>query len=234
MPELNTISFQVVPSPDTNDHEVKIFVDGQDFIARHWPDMMGMDPDEVLSSYHALLPRNNPHDATVVRCGCGIIGCGSASVRISGDTDHVIWEVWQGDRHKPPTRILVFDRSQYMQAVKDAVEDHSWETPDRTAARILSSIVDHSALKTNNLKYEWASGRIREATLTISLRGPQGYQQILLHVPWDKQSPEQIAREAAHLLKSDPNQWSDVVWQGEKSNPPFSGPAWRKADTALW
>jgi hypothetical protein len=40
-------------------------------------------------------------------------------------------------------------------------------------------------------------------------------------------SPEEIAREAADLLRTDPNQWPVVVWYGTNSQPPFNGPAWR-------
>ena len=227
MTELNTIAFQVIPSPETNDHEVKIFVDGRDYIAQHWPAMIGMDPDDVLS-YRELSPRDEPHDATIVRCGCGIVGCGSAWVRIAAEGNRIIWDTWRGDASQPPAGTLVFDRNQYMQAVRDAVEDHSWETPDRTAARILTELVDHRTLAANNLTYQWASGRLQEATLSISLGGPGGCHQILVHVPWGKQSPEEIATEAADLLKTDPNQWPDIVWYGEKCNPPFTGPAWRK------
>jgi len=227
MTQLNTIAFRVFPSPDTNDHEVKIFVDGEPFIAKHWPDMMGMDPDDLLS-HRELVPRDQAHESTVVRCGCGIVGCGSAWVRISAQGDRVTWDSWQGDTGKPPAPTLVFARDQYMQAVKDAIEDHSWETPDRTAARILGSLVDHSILALNNLKYQWASGRLRDATLTISLSGPPSYHQILVHVPWNDQSPHEIAREAADILKRHPNHWPAIVWYGENSTPPFKGPAWQR------
>ena len=73
----NNISFRVFSSSDTNDHEVRIFVDGKPFIAEHWPDMMGLDPDDILANGE-LSPREEPHRAMVVRCGCGIAGsCGS-------------------------------------------------------------------------------------------------------------------------------------------------------------
>jgi hypothetical protein len=36
------------PSPETNDHEVRLFGDGDDIIARFWNDMMGLDPDNIL------------------------------------------------------------------------------------------------------------------------------------------------------------------------------------------
>lgn len=106
-----------LPITDTNDHEVKIFVDGEPFIAKHWPDMMGMDPDDLLS-YREFVPRDQAHESTVVRCGCGIVGCGSAWVRISAQGDRVTWDSWQGDTGKPPAPTLVFARDQYMQAVK--------------------------------------------------------------------------------------------------------------------
>ena len=227
MPEPNVIRFMVVPSPDTNDHEVKVFIDGEEFISRLWPNMMGMDPDQVLS-YRHLSAQDEPHETTVLRCGCGQVGCGSASVRISAQGDHVIWDNWRGDTGGRPSKTLTFDRNQYMKAVKDAIEDHSWETPDRTAARILASIVDHSTLAENNLKYQWATGRIRDATLTVSLSGPEGCHQILVHFDWKNQSAEEIAREAARLLNTDPNQWPAIVWYGEDCNPPFKGPAWDK------
>lgn len=227
MSEPNVIRFLVVPSPDTNDHEVKIFLDGEDFIPKHWPNMMGMDPDDLLS-YRHLSAQDEPHEVTVVRCRCGEVGCGSASVRISGQSERVIWDDWKGYTVKPLAETLTFDRNQYMQAVEHAIEDHSWETPDRTAARILTSIVDHNTLAENNLKYQWASGRIRDSILTVSLSGPEGYHQILVHLDWKEQSAEEIAREAARLLKTDPTQWTDVVWYGEKSKPPFKGPAWGK------
>jgi hypothetical protein len=226
MTELNTIAFHVVPSPETNDHEVEIFVDGRNFIAQHWPEMMGMDPDDLLS-YQELSPRNEPHEATVVRCGCGIVGCGSAWVRICADEDRVVWDHWQGDTGKPPAATLVFDRNQYMQAVRDAVEDHTWETPDRTAARILSSLVDHRSLALHNLNYQWASGRVQDSTFTISLALEPGHDQILVHVHWSGQTPGEIAHEAADLLKTDPNGWPNVVWYGQKTKPPVAGAGWR-------
>jgi hypothetical protein len=224
---LNTIVFRVFPSPETNSHEVRILVDDKPFIAEHWPAMMGMDPEDFLT-YRELMPRHQPHKTIVARCRCGCVGCGNVRVRISADGNRITWDAWRGDKSSPSAPTLTFEGDQYTQAVGDAVENHSWETPDRTAARILRSLVDHAVLERHNLKFEWASGRCRSTTLTISLGGPEGYHQILVQVPWNQQSPDKIAREAAEILKTDPGQWADVVWSGDKSEPPFTGPAWRK------
>jgi len=228
MTQLNTIAFRVVPSPDTNDHEVRILVDGNDFIKQHWPGMMGMDPDDVLS-YRELLPRDEAHEVTVVRCGCGVVECGSVGVEIFVKGNFVLWDSWQRHKGRPPAETLVFSRSEYMKAVKDAVEDHSWETPDRTAARILASLVEHRALALNNLKYQWASGRIRKSTLAISLALQPSEAQIIVYFPWNEQTPDEIAHEAANLLKTDPNEWPDAVWYDQKTALPFMGPGWRSA-----
>src|SRR5918911_2502055 len=209
MSSLQSIQFRVFPSPETNDFEVRLFVDGQDFIEKHWPDMMGMDPGDVLS-FDVLAPRDEPHIAMIVRCGCGVAGCGNATVRVSSDGDRVIWDSWNGDGEDLPSGKLVFRREQYLQALGQAISDTSWETPDRTAARLLFSMVDHEALAANGLSYQWASGRISNDAFTVSLGGPPGYHQILVNTPWNGEPPEQIAHKAAAILKEHPSRWFDV------------------------
>ncbi len=227
MSNIQNILFRVLPSPETNDFEVRLFVDGEDFIKKHWPDMMGLDPDDVLS-LDILASRDAPHTAMVVRCGCGVAGCGNATVRVSRAGDYIIWDSWDGDRGNPPPGTLTFMREQYLQALERAISDTSWETPDRTAARLLSSMIDHEALAVNNLSYQWASGRIRDDALTVSLGGPPGHHQILVHTSWSGESPDQIAQKVAALLKGHPSQWPDVAWFGENPTPPFNGPGWLK------
>ncbi len=227
MSNLQNIQFRVFPSPETNDFEVRPFLNEQDFIEKHWPDMMGMDPNDVLS-LDILAPRDVPHTAMVVRCGCGVAGCGNATVRISHEGSCVVWDSWDGDEGNPPPRTLIFGREQYLQALEQAIRDTSWEIPDRTAARLLPLLVDHDALAMNNLSYQWASGRIKDDAFTVSLGGPPSHHQVLVHTPWSKESPEQIAQKAATVLREHPNHWSEVEWYGQSSTPPFEGSGWRK------
>src|SRR6185503_12486643 len=93
MNDAQALQLCVLPSPATNDFEVRLFVDGDDLIRRHWPDMMGMDPDDVLSR-EVLAPGELPHRETVARCRCGVSGCGSVEVVIRGSEDRVIWDSW--------------------------------------------------------------------------------------------------------------------------------------------
>jgi hypothetical protein len=112
--------------------------------------------------------------------------------------------------------------------LEQAINDTNWETPDRTAARLLFPMVNREALAANNLSYQWASGRIRDDALTISLGGPPSHHQVLAHVFWEEETPEQIAEKAATVLMEHPSQWPDVERYGQNSSPPFDGPGWRK------
>lgn len=227
MKELRTIQFRVFPSPKTNDCDVRIFIDGEDFIQNHWPDMMGMDPDDILS-YDVLAPSDSPHNAVLIRCGCGVAGCGHVTARIYQDDDHVIWDSWSGDEGNPPPESLIFEKNHYIQAVKDAVNDHGWETPDRTAARLLKGIVDREVLSAKGLSFQWASGRIKKDTFTVSLGYSRELHQTLVHTAWGDESAEQMAQRVATLLKEHPSQWPNVEWFGRSETPPFDGLGWRK------
>ena len=220
------IGFRVVPSPDTNDHAVLIFIDGRDLIQDHSPDMMGMDPDEILHN-RFLAPQVSPFEATVARCTCGVVGCGSATVEISTEGEAVVWDSWDGALAVSNPGRIVFQKTHYLEALTKAVNDHSWETPDRTAARLLETKVDRNFLLSHELEYQWASGRVEDGKFTVSLRGPGSFHQILVHVTWSHERPEEIAEKAAQNLRQHPRQWSEVAWYGGEKSPPFEGPGWK-------
>jgi hypothetical protein len=227
MMEVRELRFQVIPAPESNDHQVRIWIDGKDLIASYAPEMLGMDPDDLLD-YDVLAPRDMPHEETIARCGCGEVGCGHASVTISLDGNRVVWDSWGGDLTSRNPGALKFSKDKYLNVLNNALADHTWETAERTAARILKSLVNRDALFVDKLKYQWASGRVNDGEFTISLQGPLESHQILLHVPWRDESPQEIAEKAAILLASDPRQWRFVSWYGANKNPPFKGPGWKK------
>jgi hypothetical protein len=222
-----SIEFRVLPSPETNDFEVRIFVDGRDLIEKHLPGMMGADPDDVLSFEH-LAPRDAPHETMIARCDCGIVGCGSVAATVSSEGDCVIWDVSGG---YPRHYRMVFEREQYLRALGQAIGDKSWETQARTAARLLSSLVDRDALAAHDLKYDWASDGNAEGMFTVSLLGPPSHHQVLVHTAWRGESPEQMAQTVAALLREHPSQWPEVTWFGPTPALPFDGPGWRKFPT---
>jgi hypothetical protein len=219
------------PSPDTNDHEVRFLADGVDLIARHWGDMKGLDPDDIIVDPCPLHSGDASVSVTIARCSCGVVGCGSVEVEIRRSPDYVVWECAERGQTNHPLR-LCFVAESYEAEVERALHDHSWETPDRTAARLLASMVERDQLARYHLTYSWASGRIRARTFTVSLNLEPGPFQVLVHVPWDGQSAQKIAQTCRDLLAQPPDAWPEVVWHAQgadRTPPPFNGPGWRQA-----
>jgi hypothetical protein len=221
------LRIDVRPSPETNDHEVRFFGDGDDIIARFWNDMMGLDPDDILVAPCPLDASSKPHKATVARCSCGVIGCGSVEVDIERSTDDVKWS-W-GDSESP--RAVSFLATNYDEELRRALIDTSWETPDRTAARLLRNYVDRQSLASHGLTFTWGSGRVRKGAFSVALQFEPGPYQVLVHLPWTGEPPEVIARKCAELLREPPSNWLAAEWFAQKPNlgpPLLVGPSWRR------
>src|SRR5215475_7620619 len=46
--EYHTIRIEIFSPPETRNDEVRFIADGIDLIGRHWSEMMGLSPDDVL------------------------------------------------------------------------------------------------------------------------------------------------------------------------------------------
>jgi hypothetical protein len=122
---VRSLEFPIRPSPETNDHEVRIVIDGKDILDR-LDDGMGLDPSEFFEQ-SALLKGGR---VLIGRCSCGTIGCGDFA------TDVTIGEAfieWRGDGG-----IFVFPTSTYSGLIVGAANDHSWEDVNRRTERLVS------------------------------------------------------------------------------------------------
>lgn len=204
--QLETLSISVRPWPETNDHEVLLRSEEGDLIDRFSDGMIGLDPDDILVEPCPLLPGDKPRTTLIGRCDCGVVGCGSVEVTISTDGRTVSWTT------KERTVGVRFDARQYTAEVQRALSDFSWESVDRTAARLISGSVDRDGLADAGLKFAWASGRVAKDTMTIALEYKDGPHQILVHVPWQGEAAQAIAQACCRLLSTDPSGWPDVRW----------------------
>jgi hypothetical protein len=221
---LETLTISVRPSPETNDHEVLLQSEEGDLIERFGDRMIGLDPDDILVEPCALLPGSEPRTALIGRCDCGIIGCGSVEVTISTDGQVVSWTTDER------TVGVQFDAAQYAAEVRRALGDFSWETADRTAARLIANSVDRDRLAGNGMRLVWASGRIAQNAMTIALEYDDGRYQVLVQVPWQDEAPEAIADACSRLLRTEPRSWGDVRWFPQAPGlgaPRIAGPGWR-------
>src|SRR5258706_16411511 len=89
--DLAVFRITVRSSPETNDHEVCLLGDDVSLVELFAPDLMGLDPDDLLIEPCPLRGAIAPHPAVIGRCGCGIIGCGSVAVKIRSEGTRVSW-----------------------------------------------------------------------------------------------------------------------------------------------
>jgi hypothetical protein len=162
------LRIEVRPSPETNDHEVQLLADGKSLVDRFSSGLIGLDPDNLLTDPCSLRAENSSRPVIIGRCSCGIVGCGSVEVEIRRDHDHVMWVSMDSSQQ------VCFLAAQYDAEVDRALQDHSWETPERKAARLISQAVDRGALALRGFVFSWASGRCRDGMMTAALSSRQG------------------------------------------------------------
>jgi hypothetical protein len=70
---VNTLTFEISPSPSSNDHQVRIRIDGEDWLGG---DYLGVDPPR----FFAQATLESGGRVLVGRCGCGCEGCDDVHV----------------------------------------------------------------------------------------------------------------------------------------------------------
>lgn len=186
------LAFSFLPSESSNDHQVRVLLDGMDVLADIDQSALGLDPVEFFSQSSLL----GSGMLLIGRCGCGCVGCGDVSVEVFRNADEVEWF-----SEYPPIGRITFDIVEHDRVISTGSDDHSWETVERTAERLISEL-DFSNLKSRDLIFEWASGRIDKDQITLSF-SRKGQQQ-LVNAPWDHQDPLAAVLAVQKLLQSWP------------------------------
>jgi hypothetical protein len=217
----------IEPSPATGDHEVWFFGDDENLVKVFGDQSIGLDPMDVLVSPCPLIAEFASRKVLIARCDCGVIGCGDVHVNLVSTADVVTWSA----DHTPSIR-RSFPAQSYHAEIARALNDHSWETPERTASRLLAELVDREALASVGLTFSWASGRANAGIFTVALWLEPGPYQVLVGVPPpDNLSPADLAKFTATLLRAAPATWMDVVWLPQANGlptPSIAGPGWRR------
>lgn len=221
--DVTAFRITVQPSPETNDHEVRLFADEMNLVELIAPDLMGLDPDDLLIEPCPLRADTSPHPAVIGRCRCGSIGCGSVSVNIHAEATGVIWTALDSAER------ILFDATQYSLEIERALQDFTWEPPDRTAARLISRAVDRASLARRGFEFSWASGRCPKGMMTASLLLRPGPYQVLVRLPWNGENLEEIVCQFKTVLSARPEEWPAVECNPQAQNlgpPPINGPGW--------
>ena len=170
---MNTLKFKIEPSPSSNDHQVRLVVDGEDWIG---DGNLGIDPPEFFGQ-PALLQGGN---LLVAMCDCGCVGCDDITVEVARKDPGIVWTIREGV-------FLFFAARDYDQAVKSAMADFSWEDEKRTAERLVSRLFADCEID-DGFRFDWASARIGHGKITLSF-SREG-QQKTFELGWDGKDPK--------------------------------------------
>lgn len=230
---LSELSFRVEvlgesPSPDRP--SVTILVDGEDVIGKA-TGLEGFDPGEIFGEGSPLIPQNPPRRVAVYRCSCGEAGCACAACLISREGDVVRWSDFrdyvgvyvgpllededpgEGTRHRVPD--LEFEAEQYLEAVRRATQDKSWETRRRRRARLLKEelVRAHAHFEAMGYTIGWVAPTADENGVSVELKIPNGQVVVRLEADPDLDDEAAALDMAQRLMKTPERRW-DVTYRG--------------------
>ncbi len=200
----DTLRLEVAPEPEEvgSGFQVLVYLNGVEMTEPGAG--LGMDPYDLLVPANRLVATQEARTVPIARCSCGVYGCGSDDVAVVRDGDLVRW-TWLP--RVPGNRRGVFAADAYDAEVARVAADHSWETPERTAGRLVLANADRAALRAHGLELDRVGNDHRDpATFRISLLLGSDFQ-IFVGVPWrDRPSPE-LAAEVCATLATPPGRW---------------------------
>lgn len=179
---MNALSFKILPTDESHDHEIRILIDDSDILGN---DYLGIDPPEFFGQ-HSLITTGQ---LLIGRCSCGVVGCDDYPVNVNIFDNKITWTNNNGLN-------LEFDKSVYLKAISNAKADHSWENKERRVERLTSDMLKNTKTM-NNYKFDWTSARIKENVITVSYS--KDGQQNLFEFNWDGRT-DQSAVNGANLF----------------------------------
>lgn len=181
---MNKLTFKILPSPESNDHEIRILIDDEDFLGA---DYLGLDPPAFFSQEN--FDKNG--ELMIGRCTCGCEGCSDFPITVIANEDTVSWTNNNGLN-------LLFDKHDYDSSIDTARNDFSWEDIKRKVERLTTNVLKKSQTK-DNYNFNWASARIKENQITLSFS--KNGDQKLFDIVWDGQTDTNVIQNAEQFLK---------------------------------
>jgi hypothetical protein len=178
---MSELTFEIRPSPETNDHEVVVLVDGSKVLD---DDFMGIDPPEFFAQFS----KTRTGQLLIGRCRCGVVGCGDYLVTVEIAPEIVTW--WGAKEFR-------FERAEYDKAIQRAASDFSWEDQQRRAERLAKMVLDGCRTE-DGFTFQWASARIKPMSIELSFQ--KHGQQRMLEFGWDG-ATDQSAVEGAKRFR---------------------------------
>lgn len=189
---MNKLSFKIRESIENNAHEVRIFIDDEDFLGE---DFLGIDPPWFFRKKDFC--KNG--ELMVGMCTCGVEGCGDYFVDVTVNEETICWKY----NTKYRTGLcFIFDKVDYISTIKNTGNDHSWENIQRKVERLVTEVLINKAV--NGHPFDWASARIKENTITLCCKHNKNSGQIFYELDWDGVTDNNMVQYAERFLKEHP------------------------------
>lgn len=188
---MNRLTLQILPSPESNDHQVRIWVDEQDWLGSEF---LGIDPPEFFAQFKVR--SSSPSRILVGRCTCGVVGCGDFYVEVARSDPHISWRAHSGYN-------ATFFVSQYDNEIAKGAADTTWEDVGRQVERLVGAILADS-VTSDGFAFQWASTRFIPSTV-IKLSYQRGSLQRMFEFSWDGISENTATTRARQFLRELPD-----------------------------
>jgi hypothetical protein len=144
---------------------------------------------------------------------------------ITREGDRVRWD-WEEEA--PMSRPVLFDADAYDREVTRMAQDHSWETPERTAGRLILSSIAPGELP-SGLRFDWVGNDWRDAgRFQVCLQVPEEHQ-VFIDFDWADRTPESLASEVRRVLTTEPPARWPASWHSMQQTgvpPAMAGAGW--------
>jgi len=181
---MSSLSYQILPNHEDNTYEVRLIVDGVDWIG---DDHLGLDPPDLVKQFM----KGHEGRLTIGRCDCGCMGCDDFVVDVRRTPTSVEWS----RRGRAP---VVFDAEYYDQQVSILVTDHTWEPIGRTVERHLDAMFS-GKVTDDGYGYDGSSTRIKPGVINVSVT--KDSHQKLLEFSWDGETVDSALRRGRQFLQ---------------------------------
>lgn len=176
---MNVLTFDIKPSPESTDHQIRIIIDENDWLNK---DYLGIDPPEFFRQKTLF----EDGELAIGRCICGCVGCDDVLVKTQFFENEVVW-ITESDTK------FFFDQKDYLEVVRNASTDFSWEDLGRTVERLVSKIFDGKLIEKEYL-FDWASTRIESKAINLSFT--KMGEQKLYKFDWDGKTTDNAVKNA--------------------------------------
>jgi hypothetical protein len=213
------------PAGPGRDVEARILVDGRPVVAAAFDRGVSYPPEHLAGSGR-LRARVEPHEVRLAEAWCTESCCGALYVTIAREGGTVIWRGWRGFSGEDPPPEMRFDAAGYDTEVARAENDHSWEWPARTMARLLRDRLraDPDVLARWGCGTESIAARSSEPDqlrlmffypATPDFRSDEPWRQFEYVVAVDDSAvPDQVERLVHQLRTANPRMQADIVGGG--------------------